>query len=157
MFLRTSKSRDGHYRSHSAENKTEDLWRKETIWGWVYWGKSARGKLSGRSREHPVLTEAKGLKTLEEMKDRKGRRERQGRKGDHETVLILTKPKNNIKRRCSSVNGSILSKAYSQNMLIGTFLVVRWLRLHLPMQEVQVWPLVRELRSHMLCGQKIKT
>ena len=119
MFLRTSKSRDGHYRSHSAEYKTEDLWRKETVWGWVYWGKSARGKLSGRSREHPVLTEAKGPKTPEEMKDRKGGRERQGRKGDYETVLILTKPNNNIKRRCSSVNGSILSKASVKTCLLG--------------------------------------
>ena len=81
----------------------------------------------------------------------------QGRKGDYETVLIPTKSKNNVKRNHSSVNDSIVSKTYSQNMLIGTSLVVWWLRLHLPMPEAQVQPLVGELRSHMLCGQKIKT
>ena len=36
----------------------------------------------------------------------------------------------------------------------GTFLAVQWLRLHLPMQGVQVWSLVRELRPHMTRGQK---
>ena len=39
----------------------------------------------------------------------------------------------------------------------GTFLVVQCLRLHLPMQEVQVWSLVRELRLHMPHSQKAKT
>ena len=29
---------------------------------------------------------------------------------------------------------------------------VQWLRLHLSMQGVRVWSLVRELTSHMLCG-----
>ena len=38
----------------------------------------------------------------------------------------------------------------------GTSLVVRWLRLHHPMQEVPVRPLVGELRSYMPCGQKPK-
>ena len=32
---------------------------------------------------------------------------------------------------------------------MGTFLVVQWLRPHLPMQGVRVQFLVRELRSHM--------
>ena len=128
----------------------------ELEWGAIAFSrKNARGKLSGRSREHPVLTGAKGAKTPQEMKDRKGRREMQGRKGDNETVLIPTKSKNNVRRRYhSSVNGSIVSKTYSQNMLIGTSLVVWWLRLHLPMQEVQVQPLVGELRSHMLVWPK---
>ena len=36
----------------------------------------------------------------------------------------------------------------------GTSLVDQWLRLHLPMQGVQVQFLARELRSHMPCGQK---
>ena len=31
----------------------------------------------------------------------------------------------------------------------GTSLVVQWERIHLPMQGMQVRPLVRELRSHM--------
>ena len=37
------------------------------------------------------------------------------------------------------------------------FLVVQWLRTHFPMQGVQVWFLVRELRSHMPPGQNPKT
>ena len=44
----------------------------------------------------------------------------------------------------------------NKNDLGGTFLVVQWLRLHLPMQGVQVQSLVRELRSHMPCNQKTK-
>ena len=39
----------------------------------------------------------------------------------------------------------------------GTSLVVRWLRLCLPMQGVWVRTLVRELRSHMPRSQKTKT
>ena len=39
----------------------------------------------------------------------------------------------------------------------GTSLAVQWLRLHLPMQRVWVRSLIRELRSHMLRGQKTKT
>ena len=39
----------------------------------------------------------------------------------------------------------------------GTFLVVQWLRLHLPAWGLWVWPLVREPRSHMPHGQKTKT
>ena len=39
---------------------------------------------------------------------------------------------------------------------VGTSLTVQWLRLHLPMQAMQVWSLVRELRSHMPQGQKNK-
>ena len=38
-----------------------------------------------------------------------------------------------------------------------TSLVVQWLRLHLPVQGVQVQSLVGELRSHMPQGQKTKT
>ena len=38
-----------------------------------------------------------------------------------------------------------------------TSLVVQWLRLCLPMQEVRVRSLVGELRSHMPRGQKTKT
>ena len=34
--------------------------------------------------------------------------------------------------------------------------MVQWLRLCLPMQEVQVWSLVGELRSYMPCGPKTK-
>ena len=40
---------------------------------------------------------------------------------------------------------------------LGTSLVVQWLRLHLPVQGVWVRSLVRELRSHMPCGQKNRT
>ena len=36
----------------------------------------------------------------------------------------------------------------------GTSLVVQWLRLCLPMQGLQVWSLIRELRSHSSRGQK---
>ena len=38
-----------------------------------------------------------------------------------------------------------------------TSLATQWLRLHLPMQGVQVLSLVRKLRSHMIGRQKIKT
>ena len=38
----------------------------------------------------------------------------------------------------------------------GTSLAVQWLRLHLPMQGVQVRSLVGKLRFHMRCGQKTK-
>ena len=38
----------------------------------------------------------------------------------------------------------------------GTSLAVHWLRLHLPMEGVQVRSLVRELRSHKPHGQKNK-
>ena len=41
--------------------------------------------------------------------------------------------------------------------LIGTSLVVKWLRLRLPMQRVWVWSLAGHLRSHMPCGPKMKT
>ena len=44
---------------------------------------------------------------------------------------------------------SSLQKVYS-----GTSLAVQRLRLHLPVQGVQVRSLVRELRSHMPLGQK---
>ena len=152
MFLRTHKSRDSHYCSLSAESKTEDLWRKETIWGRVYWGEDARGK--PESIQSWLEQKAWRLRRDERQKGKEGDA---GKKGRYETVLIPTKSKNNIKRNHSSVNGSIASKKYSQNMLIGTSLVVWWLRLHLLMQEAQVQPLVGELRSHVLCGQKIKT
>ena len=45
---------------------------------------------------------------------------------------------------------------------MGTSLAVLWLRLHastpgdIPLQEMGVWSLVSELRSHMLCGRAKK-
>ena len=44
-----------------------------------------------------------------------------------------------------------------KNRYRGTSLLVQWLRLHLPMQGVQVQSLARELGSHIPCGQKTKT
>ena len=38
----------------------------------------------------------------------------------------------------------------------GTSMLAQWLRFHLSRQSLQVPPLVRELRSHMLHGQKHK-
>ena len=38
----------------------------------------------------------------------------------------------------------------------GTSLVAQWLRLHLPVQEVRAWSLVRELKSYMPLGKKPK-
>ena len=35
----------------------------------------------------------------------------------------------------------------------GTSPVVQWLRLHLPVQEMHVWSLIGQLRSHMPGGQ----
>ena len=44
----------------------------------------------------------------------------------------------------------------SETVVMGTSLAVQWLRLHLPMQRMQVQSLVRELRSHMPHSQKLK-
>ena len=41
---------------------------------------------------------------------------------------------------------------FLKNQFIGTFLVVQWLRIRLPMQATQVQSLVGELRSHVLRG-----
>ena len=58
----------------------------------------------------------------------------------------------------TSATGEVGSETLqSQRRPVGTVLVVQWLRLHLPMQgAVEVRSLVRELRSHMPCGQKTK-
>ena len=50
-------------------------------------------------------------------------------------------------------SGKLISKKSS----MGTALLVQWLRLHLPVQREQFQSLVRELRSHMPCGQKPRT
>ena len=39
---------------------------------------------------------------------------------------------------------------------LGTSLVVQWLRPRLPIQGVEIWSLVRELRSHLPWSQKTK-
>ena len=38
-----------------------------------------------------------------------------------------------------------------------TLLLVQWLRVRLPMQDLWVWSVVRELRSHLPLDQKTKT
>ena len=38
----------------------------------------------------------------------------------------------------------------------GTSLVVQWLKLHFPMQKVQVQSLIRALGAHVPCDQKTK-
>ena len=38
------------------------------------------------------------------------------------------------------------------NGILGTSLVVQWLRLHVSATGDRKRPLVRELKSHMLCG-----
>ena len=48
---------------------------------------------------------------------------------------------------CTNVQRSIILN--SQKVETGTFLVVQWLRIHLPIQATRVRSLVRELRSHM--------
>ena len=48
---------------------------------------------------------------------------------------------------------------YERNIILksqGTSLVVQWLTLCFPVERVQGWSLVRELRSHMTCSQKTK-
>ena len=47
-------------------------------------------------------------------------------------------------------------RCYQKERLLGTSLVVQWLRLNLPMQGVWVQSLVGELRSHTPHGQKTK-
>ena len=54
------------------------------------------------------------------------------------------------------INKNCLNIAYQKHPY-GISLVVQWLRLHLSMQGVWVQSLVRELRSHMTHGQKLKT
>lgn len=53
----------------------------------------------------------------EEGREGEGRKER---KGEYETLLIPRKPKNNTKKRKyhRSLNGSVMSKTYSQNILV---------------------------------------
>ena len=41
---------------------------------------------------------------------------------------------------------------FALTWIIGTSLVVQWLRIPLPIQGIQVQSLVQELRSHMLQG-----
>ena len=41
--------------------------------------------------------------------------------------------------------------------VMETSLIVQWLKLPIQMQGLQVQSLVRELRSHMPCGQKTNT
>ena len=43
----------------------------------------------------------------------------------------------------------IMLRCLLQKEVMGTLLVVQWLRLHLPMQGVKVGFLVREITSHM--------
>ena len=45
-------------------------------------------------------------------------------------------------------------KRNRQQWRIGTSLMVQWLGIHLPMQGMQVWSLVRELGSYMPCDKK---
>ena len=68
--------------------------------------------------------------------------------------LAKKKKKKVQKVSCNEKCTKGLSHNYStiSNEEIGTSLVVQWLRIHLPMQRAQVWSLVRELRSHILCG-----
>ena len=49
------------------------------------------------------------------------------------------------------------TQSTNSNIILLTSLVVQWLRLRLPMQEVGVWPLVREFRAYMPLGQETKT
>ena len=79
-------------------------------------------------------------------------------KQEHNTVKQLYPKKKNFLIK------SFLKIAKQENEKIlwfkfrrTTFLVVQWLRLHHPMQGVQIWSLVGELRSHIPHGQKTKT
>ena len=52
------------------------------------------------------------------------------------------------------INTETIQHDECQKRVDGTFLAVQWLRLHLPMQPVQIQSLVRYLRSHMPHGQR---
>ena len=43
----------------------------------------------------------------------------------------------------------------NRKQIWGTYLVVQWLRIHLPMQWTLAWFLAGELRSHKLWGNKV--
>ena len=49
-----------------------------------------------------------------------------------------------------SLSETTSSFIYSFKKCLGTYMVVQWLRICLPIQETWVQPLVRELRSHMI-------
>ena len=81
------------------------------------------------------------------------------------TLFIITKTWKQL--RCPSVGEWINKQWYiciieyysviKRNELLGASLVAQWLGLRASNQGLQVQSLVRELRSHMLCGAaKIK-
>ena len=71
----------------------------------------------GREEGREGGRERGGKGGREEGREGEGRKER---KGDYETLLIPRKPKNNTKKRKyhRSLNGSVMSKTYSQHMLV---------------------------------------
>ena len=71
--------------------------------------------------------------------------------------VVKTSPSN--AGAASSIPGwgaKIPQASEPKNQNTGNSLAVQWLRLHLPMQWMQVRSLVRELRFHMPLGQKTK-
>jgi len=54
----------------------------------------------------------------------------------------------------NSVKGKIVMKYKNQNKCPGTSLVVQWLRICVPMQEMGVQSLARELRSQLPQGNQ---
>ena len=56
-----------------------------------------------------------------------------------------------------TVEGNEIPKKKQLHLCGGASLVVQWLELCLPIQEMQVQSLVGELRSHMPHGHKTKT
>ena len=65
-----------------------------------------------------------------------------------------------VRRRGSALQNRIMPKLrhnlVSFKIMLGTSPVLQWLRLHLPMQGLQIQSLVREQRSHTPWDQKTK-
>jgi len=57
------------------------------------------------------------------------------------------------KQYCFSILGSFLKK--KKKPFLGTCLVTQWLKICLAMQNMSVWSLVKELRSHVLCSWRV--
>ena len=74
-------------------------------------------------------------------------------KAGNPLLPYLSDRKNTRKRFRTNIEITLPSNFHGDG---ETFLVIQWLRFHLPMQGTWVQSLVWVLRSHMSCGQKNK-
>ena len=106
-------------------------------WSYQEWGGRYSWWVDARSGKACVLCKRESTQAREGFLSRK----------EH-TCISFVHGKNH-----PSKGGGLLYK----NTIKGTSLVARWLRIHLPMQGTRVQSLVRELRSHMVQGNRACT